>query len=898
MMRSLRLFSVTIWWVSKSLVQGQPPDSDKWDQACRDATQRADSYCMFYKVGSGAVCHGSHPPIPCGPANTSNIPTPPIPAVDECALLDPARGQTVREHLADDTKRDHIWAKAEDVNKCLNSLTITNFNALFTLHNLKYGLTETYAFTDVANGLNKSIQSNTCGFKLHSLDVDIKGFIDDKIREFADVLDPMTPAERRKFFSESIPAAPFHFALQREFSRLNDAHTLYFSPFIDFYYVLPIRFESRMRDGAQVITLGFPDLDESYYCLIYGTPVTKHKEGDVIVEVDGKPVLQWMQDAVSESGPYLGIYQGPLQRLSNHFFVSPAVDRDLRRFQPPTGPLSVTFQDGSTETINWLGRLSDYSKSAGADVITAQFYNVLTNWNPLFQRTVKFETEFYRKEGDTLWDLAGDFSAGDYDNEMLDDILAHKVDSRVDDVLFGTKTPVTQEDKWINGTGYQYSLLDDTVVVSVPDFVPGGGEFDLRTVLYENFSEVQDFARQSNVSRILFDVSTNGGGFVVSTFALQWYVVPNADDICFPIVRHMTDNWISWVSSFGVNYNQTIDNFFSENADKVGDPAFIHERFQQLYLLLNYADQLLSDAETTQDSRVENTEVPRLKKIEEGILSQSSPAQRARLFNIFLKERLFLNASTAVGSELAPQYGWYLFDNEELINPKTREPFDPPLSQFTNYRVLPWGKPSNYSATSVFGFCYDILQNVSSLAGPSYDAEYWTEVAFVTDGNCGSACSLFTQTLQLTGAATAFTFGGLKDQAMDVASFGGGNVLEYDDTSPLLNIASHLGYWATFGDSDWSKRHTNIWVNKPIPFPNSARVRYTWNLGSASQLGPQSLPRQFYIIPPHKQLNMWARNLDERAAIHEEIVSIKNWTHLRMNPQFPNLGDCPVYHKA
>ncbi|KAF4724183.1 hypothetical protein FOZ63_019653, partial [Perkinsus olseni] len=203
------------------------------------------------------------------------------------------------------------------------------------------------------------------------------------------------------------------FALQREFSRLNDAHTLYFSPFIDFYYVLPIRFESRMRDGAQVITLGFPDLDESYYPLIYGTPVTKHKEGDVIVEVDGKPVLQWMQDAVSESGPYLGFYQGPLQRLNNHFF-------------PPTGPHNVTYDGGSIETINWLGRLSDYSKSAGEDALTAQFYNVLTNWNPLFQRTVKFETEFYQKEGDSLWDFAGDFSAGGYNSETLDDILAHK----------------------------------------------------------------------------------------------------------------------------------------------------------------------------------------------------------------------------------------------------------------------------------------------------------------------------------------------------------------------------------------------------------------------------------------------------------------------------------------
>ncbi|KAF4703173.1 hypothetical protein FOZ62_000582, partial [Perkinsus olseni] len=136
----------------------------------------------------------------------------------------------------------------------------------------------------------------------------------------------------------------------------------------------------------------------------------------------------------------------------------------------------------------------------------------------------------------------------------------------------------------------------------------------------------------------------------------------------------------------------------------------------------------------------------------------------------------------------------------------------------------------------------------------------------------------------------SFHFWWLADQPMDVAAskqqqpkaaaaFGGGDVLDYDLTSPELNIASHLGYWATFGESQWSKMHANSWVNKPIPFPNSARVRYTWNIDLPLQLGPEALPRQLYIVPPHKHLNMWARDLEERAAIHKEIVGIKNWTH-------------------
>ncbi|EEQ98875.1 hypothetical protein Pmar_PMAR012889 [Perkinsus marinus ATCC 50983] len=201
------------------------------------------THCMYYKFGDGVVCHGSEPPIPRGPANRSVIPTSSIPVVDDCAALNPARGRTIRQTLADDTMKDFIWGRTEDVTRCLNNLTITNFDALFTLHNLKYGLAETYAFTDIANGLDDSVEVDTCNLKLHSLDVDIDSFIDDRISEYA--------AAREH------PSGPF--------SLCSTA---------DFYFVLPIRFESYMRDGAQVVNLGFPNLNEIYYPGVYGKPVT------------------------------------------------------------------------------------------------------------------------------------------------------------------------------------------------------------------------------------------------------------------------------------------------------------------------------------------------------------------------------------------------------------------------------------------------------------------------------------------------------------------------------------------------------------------------------------------------------------------------------------------------
>ncbi|KAF4671944.1 hypothetical protein FOL47_001098 [Perkinsus chesapeaki] len=484
-------------------IDSQPPSSEQWDEACRLAVN-GDSYCMFYKLGSAAVCHGSDPPIPCGPANTTN--------------------SAVWQYVPDDSSKDYMWAKMDDVNRCLNSLTITNFNALFTLHNLKYGVAETYAFVDVANGLQNSVESNNCGFKKHSVNVDLKGFLDNKIEEFSRVLDGMTGDEQTAFFKERISSAPFHYSLQGELNRLNDAHTRYEPPFGDFQYILPIRFESSMQGGAQVVTLGVTPFADPRYVEVYGEAATTHKDGDVIIKVDDKPVLEWMQEMVSDDGPYVGVYQGPLQRLNNVFFVSEYVTRDLRRRPPPMEPLRITFADGTTESVNWLARLSNYTKSAGEGAISWQFYNALTNRNPLFQQTVAFETEFYSKNNGSLWELAEEPSTEGFDSATLDAILEHTVEAQVNENSFQKDGPITAEDDttWIYGRGFQYTLLDDTVVVFVPSFVPSGS-FSIPAILYLSFTEVQDFARENNVTRLLFDVSSNGGGYALSTFALQCF---------------------------------------------------------------------------------------------------------------------------------------------------------------------------------------------------------------------------------------------------------------------------------------------------------------------------------------------------------------------------------------
>ncbi|KAF4666112.1 hypothetical protein FOL47_004271 [Perkinsus chesapeaki] len=811
---------------------------------------------MFYKPGFAAVCHGSNPPIRCGPANISSGPTSQPPPVDECLKLSES---AVWQPLDDDPDKDYMWAKMEDVNRCLSLLTTTNFNALFTLHNLKYGVAETYAFADLVNGLNNSIESNNCGFKKHSLNVDIKSFIDNKIERIASELDKLSDAEQMAFLRESLPAVPFHLELLKELNRLNDGHTQYFTPFQDFFYVLPIRFESTMRGGSQIVTITIMESINARHLAVYGEPATSHRNGDVITTVDGKPVLEWMLEMVFDDGPYIG-------------------------------PLNVTFADGTTESINWVGRVSNYTKMAGSGAISWQFYNTITNRNPQFRKMLAFETEFYSKVNDTLWALAVDgLSTEGFDVSVLDSAIERSMQQQQQQPstlllsLADSRAIATDENKWIGAPGYQYSLLDDTVIVYVPDFVPTEN-VSSPDIFFASFPQVQDFARKYNATRLLFDMSSNPGGFATSTFALEWYLLSDVDDVCPTTVQHMTANWQSWVESFGVNFNSTVEEFFEEHPGLVEDPGFIHERFQQLYLLYNYADQLFPDIPA--EYRVETRWVARVKEIEEAILSEKNATLRASAFKSFLLRRGFGG----------PSQGWFLFDNDEVLDRETRKPFSPPLSQFTNARPRPWGKLANYSREGTWGFCYEDVDNVTSLlANTTYDRDYWTDIAFVSNGDCSSGCSVFTETLQVTGKATAFTYGALADQAMDVGSAGSANVLDYSGNSATINYASHLGYWATFGQAEWAKKRTNSWVNKPIPFPNPAAAVYSWYILLQHRLGPDALPRQFYRIPPHKHINMWGRTLEERAPIHEEIVRYKNWTELRSNPQFPDLGYCPAY---
>jgi hypothetical protein len=242
---------------------------------------------------------------------------------------------------------------------------------------------------------------------------------------------------------------------------------------------------------------------------------------------------------------------------------------------------------------------------------------------------------------------------------------------------------------------------------------------------------------------------------------------------------------------------------------------------------------------------------------------------------------------------MAPAVGFTPFDPYELTQVDTRKrAFSPLLSNYKRPELKNWGRPANYSQPGEYSFCYDVMQAMPAVAR-GYESGYWTQIAFVTDGTCGSACALFTQGIQTNGDAVAFTYGGVANTALDVASFAGGNVEEYDNFWPSLAFAARLGRMASMGRDAYSVAHERSWVSAPIAFPTKATARFNWNMMFVEAMGDNALPRQFYLMPARKHINAWANDDASREAVYREIVGIANWA--RIPAQFAAThGQCPL----
>ena len=155
---------------------------------------------------------------------------------------------------------------------------------------------------------------------------------------------------------------------------------------------------------------------------------------------------------------------------------------------------------------------------------------------------------------------------------------------------------------------------------------------------------------------------------------------------------------------------------------------------------------------------------------------------------------------------------------------------------------------------------------------------YIPRVVLITDGTCGSACSMFETSIVNDNAGTIVSFGGILGQPMDTSSFGGGTVLEWSDYISALTPQLR----AQLPASD---------------FITTASARFT----ASEFYGPfQGLPREWIRNPAPYSLPFWMTSVDveDMLQLYEYIIDniVPNVPVIPVGPE--NFCTLPVRHET
>jgi hypothetical protein len=867
-------------------------------------------------------------------------------------------GTAVRMGKAPGTKAGIYYMSTEDMRKCLSRLEISHFDAIFTLHNLYYGIAETYSFTDIVTNTHRNGETdgNVCGYKIHKVEVDLIGALRTELREYNRKLSGKSVEKVNRFLELKRPAYEFHMSLVSLFNKLHDAHTFYSSPFEMFRVFFPINFGSRMSsDGRQIVTLRTSQdkqhplgrLVEVYKQVFGSWPIRPGYADSEILELNGLPAIDFLRQLVGEDGPLACMYQQTEQRLNAFVFGAPIlVLAQVISPLPVYDSLNLKFVDGREVRVNLLGQFSDFGTSelySTPNLMSTAALNAYTNNNAAFDAFIANEPDAEEKKA-TLWktasakgskkskghighsddrswmkigakhkalldpmnnlmrdhllylppimdsDEAGDFLFGE-DDELFTLVALYKASAIPDARTLEQEIERAVEPRAALSSNFKpvgdfsYSFNGDVVVVRVKSMItnPNLGK---NHYFFTEFVRIQQAAKERGITRLLFDVSGNGGGFVMSAYALMWYTMSDQRDICAPLRKRMTSNWQTWIESFGGGIEGLVDTYLVPQGEALVDQ--IDTIFTDLVTLVTVLYDGFGFTHEHFSSVTKAVALEQVHSAKRRILAVKSKAQQAEEIVRYIRNRSFIPVQARVlRDSICPRDWSNPFDPKDLV---TR---DDSMEIYLGAEMKSWGgRAAMYSKPSEFSFCKRTLGTMPSVAS-GYEFGYWSQIAFVSDGTCGSACALFTQGLQSTGDAVAFTYGGIAGTALDVASYAGGNVEEYEDFWPKLSFAAKVGKIASGGNAPWIKAQLKTWVASPIAFPTTAKARFNHNMMFVKAMGDNALPRQFYIMPGRKHFNIWGSDEESRTRVYDAIAKIPDWGTIPSDFARSH-GQCPL----
>jgi hypothetical protein len=148
-----------------------------------------------------------------------------------------------------------------------------------------------------------------------------------------------------------------------------------------------------------------------------------------------------------------------------------------------------------------------------------------------------------------------------------------------------------------------------------------------------------------------------------------------------------------------------------------------------------------------------------------------------------------------------------------------------------------------------------------------------SKIKIVSDGQMGSTGSVVPTTAYTYGLASVVTFGGIQGQPMDITSFNGGNVNQWNDFWPTAAPASF--FWNTVLSTPSSQGCSGFdcpWSHYlPVPGKITASYAQSGHI-LVDQLGEESLWREWYLLPGSHHVDFWPAfgNLANPAATYAD----------------------------
>lgn len=809
-----------------------------------------------------------------------------------------------------------------NVSSCLDRLTISAKAVRKTLAHVEHGVVDLYSFEGIASDSTQVVHSlaGGCNLPVHEVKVHLREELATIKRDALgqlglDAIEDLDAATE----NTTLPARAFHERLATVFRRLNDAHTLYLPPWAQ---SLPL-FVYTPRLSATSAADGLNAFAEDEARSLFVQLRLRLGEGSNASEADPAVVVEmrvatglgsegvqattpWMEvetlndqpafeyllaEADSAVGNYKSLgarlnallnYWGdgrfpltlPLPRkgtLGYLLKVDNASTAEIPEHLQPAGTLDVVVLADSTH-LQSLEDFQDHIHSNPNCDIIEDFFDTqmtLSNRTRTGGNLTKLWSISLPALGGPRWDSWPERPS---QSESLPQAASRKPAGEARAKVGAAAEPRRLQDAieeidhvphFLVDPVYVAYKLTNAVVLKVTSFMPPPlfpspiNFFASLMDLIKIYKKTVDVAVAQNTDRLILDLTDNGGGIVELANLLTLLVAPRHHTdtkLCAHYGIQMHKFWGKWLQSFGGGFDEVMSMLDGESE------ADLEERFRRLLHL-----DFLKDATNGEPSPVDAQAVDEaLEKVSQA----TSTEEKRRLLREALEGRGWLDESSLLGENTSA--GWYPLTGD-LEDPVTGEPFDPPTAPYTDQEVHEWGVTGTKNYTKRYMFACSAAWNpfVSLImwflgASITKAKHQWKEIAVLTNGLCGSACSLVASQLQFKEGAAVFTYGGVPGQLMDSSAFAGGNVEDYRHFWPNVLYAALVGDILYGPDTpigsmlrEEGARERGYSGTLLLPLPTQALARFNYNMMFQPELGPEALPREWYVVAAHHHFLEW-----------------------------------------